>query len=246
MDEGQTKTLSLKAAYAFGAAHGLKREVDEIRNMVIEWDRSYTSSLRRGYIVELFEKHGVLQEFKTSYWAYGNTPAGERRQRKYLRIKQDYENVLAGKGDADAEDAGNDEDREDAESQQFAAESDLRDFPAANLVRIEPGLSLYSGRGRTGVEFSIDGGFIDILAVDGRGGLVVIELKVGRGRNRTVGQLLYYMGWVDKNLTKEPCRGMIIAKEIPDDLRLAVQRAPGVSLFSYHLAVSVEPVSAKA
>jgi hypothetical protein len=69
---------------------------------------------------------------------------------------------------------------------------------------------------------------------------------VGRGRNKTVGQLLYYMGWVDKNLGKGPCRGMIIAKEIPDDLMLAVQRVPGVSLFRYHLNVSVEPVSPKA
>jgi hypothetical protein len=33
------------------------------------------------------------------------------------------------------------------------------------------------------------------------------------------------MGWVDKKLGKAPCRGLIIAKEIPDDLAMAVQRA---------------------
>jgi hypothetical protein len=38
MNEEMTQTLSLKAAYAFGAAHGLEREVTEIRDMVIEWD----------------------------------------------------------------------------------------------------------------------------------------------------------------------------------------------------------------
>jgi len=54
------------------------------------------------------------------------------------------------------------------------------------------------------------------------------------------------MGWVDKNLGKGPCRGMIIAKEIPDDLLLAVQRVPGVSVSRYHLSVSVELVSTKA
>ena len=74
---------------------------------------------------------------------------------------------------------------------------------------------------------------------------MVIELKVGRGRNKTVGQLLYYMGWVDKNLGKVPCRGMIVAKEIPNDLLLAVQRVTGVSLARYKLAVSVELVSSK-
>ena len=51
------------------------------------------------------------------------------------------------------------------------------------------------------------------------------------------------MGWVDKNLAKAPCRGIIIAKEIPSDLALAVQRVPGVSLYRYNLSVSVELVT---
>src|SRR5947199_6063 len=80
MDQNQGETLSLKAAYGFGAEHGLQQEVDEIRDMVIEWDRSYTSSLRRGYIVDLFEKRGIFEEFKKSCWENGNTPAGESKR----------------------------------------------------------------------------------------------------------------------------------------------------------------------
>jgi hypothetical protein len=243
MDQNQTTTLSLKVAYAFGAQHGLQHEVEEIRNMVIEWDRSYTSSLRRGYIIELFEKHGVFEEFKASHWAFGNTPSGETRRRRFLRIKQEYLNFLAGRG-PDGADDGESEDEES--DQQFAAESDLRDFLANNPTCIEPGLCLYRSGDRSGVEFPVENGFIDILAVDREGHFVVIELKVGRGRNKTVGQLLYYMGWVDKNLGKGSCRGMIIAKEITDDLMLAVQRAPGASVSRYHLSVSVELVSPKA
>ena len=34
-------------------------------------------------------------------------------------------------------------------------------------------------------------------------------------------------------------------KEIPDDLILAVQRAPGIPLYKYNLSVSVEPVALK-
>jgi hypothetical protein len=45
MTEQQTEALSLKAAYEFGGTHGLEREVREIREMIIEWDLSYTSSL---------------------------------------------------------------------------------------------------------------------------------------------------------------------------------------------------------
>jgi hypothetical protein len=239
----QTATLSLMAAYAFGTEHGLQREVDEIRNMVIEWDRSYTSSLRRGYIIDLFEKRGVYGEFKERHWTNGNTPAGETKRRRYLRIKQEYENFLAGSTDSD--ETGDAESEEGESDQQFAAESDLRDFLAKNPTRIEAGLCLYSNGGQSGVEFPIENGYIDILAVDHEKRFVVIELKVGRGRNKTVGQLLYYMGWVDKNLGKGPCRGMIIAKEISDDLILAVQRVPGVSVSRYNLSVTVELVSAK-
>ncbi len=69
-----TTALSLKSAYAFGAEHGLQTEVDEIRNMEIGWNLPETSGVRRGYIVNLFEKRGLLEEFKATHWPNGNTP----------------------------------------------------------------------------------------------------------------------------------------------------------------------------
>lgn len=68
MSEEQTETLSLKAAYTFGIAHQLEREVTDIRDMEIEWDPSYPSSLRRGYIVTRFEKHRIFEEFEANHW----------------------------------------------------------------------------------------------------------------------------------------------------------------------------------
>lgn len=59
----------------------------EIREMIIEWDSSYTSSLRRGYIVALFEERGIFDAFKKEHWPFGNTPTGETYRRRYLRIK---------------------------------------------------------------------------------------------------------------------------------------------------------------
>jgi hypothetical protein len=201
-----------------------------------------TSSLRRGYIVELFEKRGIYEEFKAKHWQFGNTDRGTRKHRFYVQIKKRYDDFLAGRG----EDAELDlEDEIEQQDQQFAAESDLRDFLAKNLSCIEPGLRLYQSNGRSGVEFAIEDGYIDLLAVDRDGRFLVIELKLGRGRNKTVGQLLYYMGWVDKHLSKMPCRGMIIAKDISEDLILAVQRTSGVSLHRYTLSVSVEQISEK-
>ena len=204
--------------------------------MEIEWDRPYTSTLRRGYIAELFEKKGIFPLFKNQHWSNGNTPDGERLLRRYRKVKAQYEDFMGEGGSGNGEEPDLDEDR-------FAAESDLRDFLAKNLDRVEPGLRLFQHGEQTGVEFPVDGGRIDILAIDQEGSFVVFEFKLSRGRNRALGQLLYYMGWVDKNLGKGPCRGIIVAKEVTDDLVIATQRAADVSLFRYHLSVSVERVT---
>ncbi|CAN1543312.1 endonuclease NucS domain-containing protein [Limnohabitans sp. B9-3] len=129
-------------------------------------------------------------------------------------------------------------------SNEFAYEHDLRDYLARNLHIIEPSLKLYSEEGITGVEFPVGGRFIDILAVDASGGYVVIELKVSKGYDRVVGQLLRYMGWIKKNQAEpsQAVRGVIIAKEISTDLVLACSELSAVSLFEYSLSVSVKRV----
>jgi hypothetical protein len=51
------------------------------------------------------------------------------------------------------------------------------------------------------------------------------------------------MAWVQHNLAKgKSVRGAIIAKEIPDDLKLACSRIPGVGLYQYALQVKLTPV----
>ena len=131
-----------------------------------------------------------------------------------------------------------------ASTDEFAYEHDLRDYLARNLHIIEPTLKLYSEESITGVEFPVGGRFIDILAVDGTGGYVVIELKVSKGYDRAVGQLLRYMGWIKKNQAEatQAVRGVIIAKEISDDLRLACSDLGSVTLFEYSLSVSLKRV----
>ena len=129
-------------------------------------------------------------------------------------------------------------------SSEFAYEHDLRDYLARNLHLIEPSLRLYSDEGITGLEFPVGGRFIDILAVDQANNYVVIELKVSKGYDRVVGQLLRYVSWIKKNHADagQSVRGIIIAKQISNDLRLACSELPAVSLYEYSLAVSVKQI----
>ena len=127
---------------------------------------------------------------------------------------------------------------------EFAYESDLRDFLVKNPSVIEPCLQLYEDEGINRIEFPVGNRFIDILAFDDKKGLVVIELKVSRGYDRAVGQLLGYMARIKKNLAEpdQDVRGIIAAREISDDLRLACSDLPSASLYEYELSVTLKKV----
>ena len=231
------KTLPLKVAYQWASERGLHDEIDQIKAMEIEWDLPYTSSLRRGYIIDLFQRKGLFEEFKKECWPEGNTSSGDTATRRFLRIRERHLEYLQGNGDI-----GDDISEDDISEQAFAAEADLRDFLASNLEIIEPELRLYTKDNQEGIEYPVESGRIDILAIDKDNKFVIIELKLSRGRNKALGQLLYYMGWVDENLGNKPCRGLIIAREISHELRMAVRRVQGVQIFQYHLQVSLEEV----
>lgn len=149
--------------------------------------------------------------------------------------------------DAEASPGGPGDEEALAAPSEFAYERDLRDFLAKHPAIIEPGLRLYEQEGITGVEFPVGGRFVDILGVDSQNRLVVIELKVSRGYDRVVGQLLRYMAWIRKHEAEpdQGVRGIIIAREISEDLRLACSSISDVELFEYELSVvlrNVEPV----
>lgn len=240
MNDEERQPLPLRIAYKFGIEHGFEHEIQEIRDMEIEWDLSYNSSVRKSYVVDLFQKNGIFEDFKKTHWPTGNTPDGEARLRRLARIKTQYEEFLAGQS-PEMEDENSDDPSSD-QALKFALEAHLRDFLARNLDRIETGLRLYEADDKNGIEFAVDGGRIDLLAIDKKGKYVVIELKLSQGRNKTLGQLLYYMGWVDQNMGNSPCRGFIIANEITDDLSVAVARVPGVSLAKYKMSFAIESV----
>ena len=127
---------------------------------------------------------------------------------------------------------------------EFAYEEDLRNFLAKHLNTLEPSLCLYQEEGITGVEFPVGGRFVDILAVDGQKNYVVIELKVSRGYDRVIGQLRRYMGWIAKHHAEptQRVRGIIVARQITDDLLLACSGLPDLTLYEYELRVALRKV----
>ena len=128
---------------------------------------------------------------------------------------------------------------------EFAYEKDLQNFLAKNLSLIEPGLTLYMEEDITGIEFPVGNRFIDILATDKDNNYIIIELKVSRGYDRVVGQILRYMAWIRKNQAEEnqKVRGIIIAREISDDLLMACSETKNVGLYEYNLSVSLNKIN---
>lgn len=89
-----------------------------------------------------------------------------------------------------------------AEIHEFAYEKDLKNFLANNLNVIRSTLCVYHDGDITGVEFPVGNRRIDILAVENENDFVVIELKVSKGYDRAIGQLLRYMGWIDQGIKR--------------------------------------------
>jgi hypothetical protein len=138
-----------------------------------------------------------------------------------------------------------DEILEEAIDTSLLLERDLERILVTDLSQLEPGLQLYKGRGFTGQQIETgEVGRIDILALDTFGNFVVIELKAGEANDRVCGQILRYMGWVKENLAGErTVRGIIVASEFDQNLRLASSVIPDVLLKKYEVSFKFKDVS---
>jgi endonuclease len=137
-----------------------------------------------------------------------------------------------------------------AASTEFRLESHLRDYLAQNLGLVQglgTTLRLFEAEGLPkGVEYLTNVGRIDILAVGENGAFYVLELKLSKGPDAAVGQILRYMAAVRATVAKEkPVFGVIVASTVTDRLRYAVSEVRDrIFLLRYELQVSLEPVQA--
>ena len=225
--------LPLRFVYEFLSQKGFENEVNEIRQSKDSY-KSYTSTLRRGKVLELLEKNNLLEEFIDKYWPFGKTEKGKKKTLRYKRIY----NLFLNSDRTEEED-----EEERIEGTSFAYEEDLRDYLSSNLSVIEPGLKLFKDKsGVEGIEYPIDADNkrVDVLAIDKNKNPVVIELKVSRGYEKVIGQCLYYRNRVKQLLNSARVRIIIIAREITPQLKIAIEDLPDVQLFEYNLSVKLE------
>ncbi len=197
-----------------------------------EWLRQHPQHVPDGFDPTLSTSRQLRNALKKRGWTVQETPTEERL---FLpgtsQLEAAVEAVLGEENTTDESD--------DSESV-FGLEYQLRDFLAQNLSTISvegERLRLYVDlTGRDGVEFPTAVGPIDILAIDDNSDFVVFELKRARSPDHAIGQLSRYMGWVSQTIGRnKKVRGVIVAKQISENLRYSVIVVPNVSLFEYEV-----------
>jgi hypothetical protein len=242
MYEDSPKSFPIEKAFEFAKDKNLNVESQKIQEFKSdEISPKLCRVVKKGLFIKLFEQHALYKEFVGRYWSHGNTLDGESRRAYCIKLAEEYVNE-----ELDLEEVSEADDVNFAFDFKFAIENHLRDFLASadNLSYLEHGLKICNIDGRSGVEYSIDGGKgrIDILAKDDKGQFVVIELKKGKGGRGVVGQILYYMAWIDAHMvsTTSPCRGIILASDIPDELKLSASLVSRLKLSKYMMNFQIQ------
>jgi hypothetical protein len=110
----------------------------------------------------------------------------------------------------------------------ISIENDLREFLAKNIFLVERGLTLVKK------EFDTkEVGRIDLLCTDRKGNHVIVELKRDRKSDEVVGQILRYIGWVEKNMNAK-ARGIIIVGAPDERLQYAISALRNMVELKYY------------
>lgn len=118
---------------------------------------------------------------------------------------------------------------DDDGGQKINLERDLQAALRDQIDQLEPGLKVIDG----GAARQVETGSIDITARDAHGRTVVILLKAGVAGQRTVGQILNFMGEVQAEEPDQPVRGLLIASTFDRKGRSMARMAPALSLRRY-------------
>ncbi len=126
--------------------------------------------------------------------------------------------------------------KEKMEGKQFEVERHLQSELRREIGQLENGLEIID----EGLERSVESGFIDILARDSFGALVVIELKAGMAKREAVGQITGYMGDLIGEEPNTIVRGILVAAEFDKSCLSGVRAIPTLKLQRYRFSFTFE------
>ncbi len=113
----------------------------------------------------------------------------------------------------------------------------LEDFLERHIKELEKGLKLIRR------QYPTISGPIDLLAIDNKGRMVVIELKKNRVSDKVIGQVARYVSFLEREQNKE-VRAIIIGKKIDDNIKLAVNVLKfQTDLYNFDYRVNFEKVN---
>lgn len=129
--------------------------------------------------------------------------------------------------------------RERNNGKQFEVERHLQTELRREIGQLEAGLEIID----QGMERSVESGFIDILARDTAGALVVIELKAGMAKREAVGQITGYMGDLIGEEPDTPVRGILVASDFDKSCQSGIRAIPALKLKRYRFSFTFEDMA---
>jgi Endonuclease NucS len=237
MPEQDSQHFPLKVAYHFLESNRHSNEASSIRESTAKLG-SYDHTLKKAMALATLTQCHLLERFIVERWPYGGTPEGQKELKRLQKLYERYQKSIGATTELETVPDEN----EPAQGTAFAYEEHLRDYLAQHLELLEEGLKPWRVGDEDAVEFPVNGRRIDILAKDKQDLPVVIELKVSRGHERTIGQALYYRAKVKEILKVAKVRIFIVALEMSPELRAAAKEVPDVFLFEYSLSMSIKPI----
>jgi endonuclease len=189
------------------------------------------------------QKHGVWEIYRDEKGKLSIRPIDESNPED-----DEYQHFLPSDNTVLIQTNYSEQENDEIQRNQFALESHLRDYLAKNLSSIKGlpnNLRLFTDdSNRTGIEYRTDIGNIDVLAIDDNKCLYVFELKLGRGSDTAVGQVLRYMGWLKANVHDVPVvYGVLMAAELSEKLCYAASMVPNIFLYEYQMQFTVNAVT---
>ncbi len=117
----------------------------------------------------------------------------------------------------------------------------LHEILADRLHEVEEGLKAHSDPGIMS-KFPVPLSPSDILALDPKGGIVILKVFTEPPGHQFITDLLVNIGWANENMGGKEVRAIVLSPVIPNELRFAAKSIPGVKLATYEYKLVFSPI----